>query len=38
MGFISSPDDESVLTDTGRFASGLGVDLQLGRMVGRIEV
>lgn len=33
MGFLSRPDDEAVLTDTGRFASGLGVDLQLGRMV-----
>ena len=33
MGFISSPDDTGVLTDTGRFASGLGVDLELGRMV-----
>lgn len=33
MGFITSPDDSGVPTDTGRFASGLGVDLQLGRMV-----
>ncbi|CAN0393429.1 unnamed protein product, partial [Hapterophycus canaliculatus] len=33
MGFTSSPHDAGVLTDTGRFASGLGVDLELGRMV-----
>lgn len=33
LGFITAPNDESTLTDTGRFASGLGVDLQLGRMV-----
>ncbi|CAM9805903.1 unnamed protein product, partial [Pylaiella littoralis] len=41
MGFISSPNDAGVLTDTGRFASGLGVDLELGRMValgGRLGV
>ncbi|CAN0085371.1 unnamed protein product [Sphacelaria rigidula] len=33
MGFITEPNDGSTLTETGRFASGLGVDLQLGRMV-----
>lgn len=33
LGFITAPNDGSTLTDTGRFASGLGVDLQLGRMV-----
>lgn len=33
MGFISTPDDDGELTHTGKFASGLGVDLQLGRMV-----
>jgi HrpA-like RNA helicase len=33
-GFISTPDDEGLMTNMGNFVAGLGVDLQLGRMIG----